>query len=161
MPEKKRVLFVCMGNICRSPAGEGVMKHQVRERGIEDEYEIDSAGTIGYHEGEHADPRMTQAAGNRGYQLTSKARRISARDFDRFDLIVAMDRENLRDILLLDKKREHRDKIKLFCHFIPGCETEDVPDPYFGGGQGFEMVLDMVEKGCENIIEYLENGKRP
>ena len=154
--EPIKVLFVCMGNICRSPSGEGVFKHYVDEQGLNAQFQIDSAGTIGYHAGSPADERMTIAAERRGYQLLSIARQVKDADLDSFDLIVAMDADNLRDL-------EHlaggpRDDIRLLGSFLPGVTGNDdapsVPDPYYGGAAGFEQVLDMIEHACPGILEH-------
>ena len=155
MAEKKRVLFVCLGNICRSPVGEAVMKKMVAERRLDDLIEVDSAGTIDYHAGELPDPRMREAAARRGYAMESRARKVSRKDLEQFDLIVAMDESNLADLQLLDPYERFRDKLRLLCDFIPGCELREVPDPYYGGREGFEHVIDLIERGCTEIIEYL------
>ncbi len=154
MPERdlRRVLFVCLGNICRSPTAEGVMRRLVIERGLERQVHVDSAGTIRYHVGEPADPRMRNAATRRGYRLTSISRQFTTDDFDRFDLIVAMDRGNLHDIRSLEARP--RDQVKLFSEFLPEGFPPDVPDPYLGEA-GFDRALDIIERGCPAILEYL------
>ncbi|MEM7050911.1 MAG: low molecular weight protein-tyrosine-phosphatase [Acidobacteriota bacterium] len=148
-----RVLFVCMGNICRSPTAEGVLRHLIRDRGLEERVEVDSAGTIGYHSGEAADPRMRQAAERRGYPLESRARQVAAEDFERFDLIVAMDRDNLEDLHELEV--EGRAELKLLSDFLPNGSPKDVPDPYYGGDHGFEEVLDLIESASPALLDYL------
>ena len=148
----RRVLFVCWGNICRSPTAEGVMQALIAEHDLEDEIQVDSAGTISYHAGEPADPRMRDAAARRGYELTSISREITEQDFHRFDLIVAMDRKNRRDILAL--ARQPYDHVKLFSEFLPDDFPTDVPDPYLGEA-GFERTLDIIEHGCPAILEAL------
>lgn len=158
---KTRVLFVCMGNICRSPSGEAVLRRLVREQGLEERFEIDSAGTIGYHVGEPADPRMRRHGARRGYDLDSISRQVRRRDFDDFDLILAMDRDNLRDLQSLARDEAQREKIRLFCSYLPEEGVEDVPDPYFGGDEGFERVLDLIERGCERLIEAHRDGHPP
>jgi protein-tyrosine phosphatase len=146
-----RVLFVCLGNICRSPTAEGVMRRLVRERGLEDEIEIDSAGTGGWHVGSPPDARATGAAARRGTELSGAARRFDPRrDFDRFDLILAMDAENRRDLLALAPDDESRSKVRMF---RPG--GLDVPDPYYGGEDGFEEVLDLVEEAARGLLDEL------
>ncbi len=155
---KRKILFVCMGNICRSPAGEGVFRKVVADRGLAHAIDVDSAGTIGYHTGEPPDPRMRKAASRRGYRLDSLARQIQPRDLDRFDLIIAMDRDNLRDIRSMDPSKRHREKIHLLCDFVPDCPTQDVPDPYYGGTAGFEAVLDLIEQAAEGILYHLQTG---
>jgi protein-tyrosine phosphatase len=148
-----RVLFVCLGNICRSPTAEGVMRRLVRERGLEDEIEIDSAGTGGWHVGSPPYARATEAAARRGTELSGAARRFDPRrDFDRFDLILAMDAENRRDLLALAPDEEARSKVRLF---RPG--DLDVPDPYYGGEDGFEEVLDLVDEAARGLLDELRH----
>ena len=150
----KSVLFVCLGNICRSPTGEGILQHVVIERGIANQFEIDSAGTGGYHIGHRADVRMREHALRRGYDLTSLARKITSADLDKFDLVIPMDRENLQDIRRLSD--EPSAEIKLLSEFLDDNWPTDVPDPYFGGADGFEYVVDMIEAACPKIVEYLQ-----
>ena len=146
-----RILFVCLGNICRSPTAEGVMRRLVSEHGLEGEIEIDSAGTGGWHVGAPPDTRATEAARRRGTELSSSARRFDPqRDFDRFDLILAMDAENRRDLLALAPDDEARAKVRMF---LPG--GADVPDPYYGGADGFEEVLDLVEDAAWALLQEL------
>src|SRR3954469_4505609 len=146
-----RVLFVCLGNICRSPTAEGVMRRLVAEQGLEDEVEIDSAGTGGWHVGAAADQRPTEGARRRGPPLRGAARAFDpATDFDRFDLILAMDAENRRDLLALAPDDDARAKVRMF---LPG--DRDVPDPYYGGDDGFERVLDLVEEAAESLLREL------
>ena len=154
---QKRVLFVCMGNICRSPTGEGVLRKLVSEAGLEPSIDVESAGTIGYHVGELPDPRMREAARQRGYSLDSRARQFGREDFESFDLIVAMDRHNLADIHALDVDGAHRDQVRLLSDFLPENDEwpTDVPDPYYGGPAGFEKVLDMIEAAGEGILSEL------
>jgi protein-tyrosine phosphatase len=151
-----RVLFVCMGNICRSPTAEGVFRRLVRDEGLEDEIEIDSAGTGGWHVGEPPDARATDAARRRGIELGGAARQFSPGDFDRFDLILAMDEENRRQLLNAAPDEEARAKVRLFREFDPasnGGGDLDVPDPYFGGEQGFEHVLDLVDAAAHGLLD--------
>ncbi len=148
----RRVLFVCLGNICRSPTAEGVMQQMALERGLEEQIHADSAGTIRYHAGEPADLRMRDTAARRGYTLRSISRQFTPEDFDRFDLIVAMDRDNLRDIRSLEL--ESHDHVKLFSEFLPDGFPADVPDPYLGEA-GFDRALDIIEYGCPAILQYL------
>jgi protein-tyrosine phosphatase len=154
----KRVLFVCMGNICRSPTGEGVLRKLASDAGLADAIAVESAGTIGYHVGELPDPRMREAASGRGYALGSRARQFDRADFDRFDLIVAMDRHNLADIQALDTTGDHRGKVRLLSDFLdrPDDWPVDVPDPYYGGPAGFQKVLDMIEAASSQILTELE-----
>lgn len=153
-PNKTGVLFVCMGNICRSPAGEGVFKAYVEAQGMADAVDIDSAGTIGYHAGNPADARMRRAAAARGYDLTSVARQVTITDFSRFDLVVAMDRDNVQSIHRM--MRGLPEQVCLLGSFLPGERgkvSPDVPDPYYGGADGFEGVLDMIEAACPAMLE--------
>lgn len=152
MSNSKSVLFVCLGNICRSPTGEGVLQYLVDERGISDDIFIDSAGTIGYHAGNPADSRMRKHAKQRGYNLQSRSRKIIVEDFERFDLVIAMDRQNRTDVLSL---KEDAENVYLLSEFLDDSWPADVPDPYYGGAQGFETVLDMIEAACPNILERL------
>jgi len=146
----KSVLFVCMGNICRSPTAEGVFRKLVSEAGRHSDFEIDSAGTIGYHAGDRADRRMRAAAADRGYQLDSIARRIEVADFDRFDLIVAMDNANFRDVSAMAPESEAR--IVRMCDYCEEHEETEVPDPYYGGEAGFQKVIDILEDACSNLL---------
>ena len=152
----KSILFVCLGNICRSPTGEGVMQHLVEERGIESEISIDSAGTIGYHTGHGADDRMQAAAQKRGYDLQSRSRKITPRDLETFDLVIAMDRENYQDIQQVHQSPTAT--VKLLSDWLGDEWPSDVPDPYYGGDEGFEYVLDMIEAACPLILDELISG---
>lgn len=150
-----KVLFVCMGNICRSPTAEGVFTHLVEQQGTRERFLIDSAGTHAYHVGEQPDTRAQQTARQRGIDLSYiRARKFSHNDFDMFDHILAMDIDNF-EILLDACPPEHRDKIKLFLDYAPQREERDVPDPYYGGQNGFEHVFDLVEdasRGFYNTV---------
>ena len=146
----KSVLFVCMGNICRSPTAESVFRKLVSEAGRHSDFEIDSAGTIGYHTGDRADRRMRAAAADRGYQLDSIARRIEVADFDRFDLIVTMDNANFRDVSAMAPGSEAR--IVRMCDYCEEHEETEVPDPYYGGAAGFQKVIDILEDACSNLL---------
>ncbi len=153
-----KILFVCLGNICRSPAAEGVFKDLVNKEGASERYEIDSAGTYGGHAGEGADPRMQQAARARGYRLTSLSRRLREEDFERFDRIVVMDDSNYDAVHRMAPSRAAAEKIYRmveFCRSHP--EATHVPDPYYDGAKGFERVLDLLEDACEGLFEELEN----
>jgi len=155
--EKVSVLFVCMGNICRSPTAEGVFRHFVAQAGIADAVEIDSAGTHAYHVNEPPDRRAQAAAERRGFSMSEiRARRVRADDFERFDYIIAMDRDNLA--MLTDQSdAQHHGKIRLFLEFSSAHEDE-VPDPYYGGAAGFERVLDLVEDASRGLIETLRKA---
>ena len=156
-PAKKRVLFVCMGNICRSPTGEGVMQSVVERTKSDIAIEVDSAGTIGYHSGNPADSRMRKAASQRGYQLESISREVSKADLDSFDLVIAMDRDNLADLNALHGSPNA--DVRLLSDFLDDSWPVDVPDPYYGGAQGFEEVLDMIEAACPEILRELHPDK--
>ena len=148
-----RVLFVCMGNICRSPTAEGVLRAAAEARGLDGAIDVDSAGTISYHAGEPPDARMRAAAAARGYQLGGRSRPVTRDDFETFDWIVAMDRDNLRD--LEDAADGGSARLVLFSRFLPNGRPTDVPDPYYGGADGFEVVLDLVEVGCEGLLDEI------
>ncbi|HEV3000812.1 MAG TPA: low molecular weight protein-tyrosine-phosphatase [Solirubrobacteraceae bacterium] len=151
-----RLLFVCLGNICRSPTAEGVMRKLVAEAGLEDRVDIDSAGTGGWHVGSGPDQRAAEASRRRGIPLGGCARRVERADFERFDLILAMDRENLRDLRALAPDRAAARKVRLLREFDPasnGAPDLDVPDPYYGGPHGFERVLDLVEAACRGLLD--------
>jgi protein-tyrosine phosphatase len=146
-----------MGNICRSPAAEGVMQHLLNQNGCSDRIAVDSAGTIGYHAGKRADPRMQQAAQKRGYQLQSRARKITHNDLDEFDLVIAMDRSNHAEIRALHS--DPKADVRMLSEFLSENWPQDVPDPYYGGANGFETVLDMIESACPGILDHLNERK--
>jgi protein-tyrosine phosphatase len=153
-----RLLFVCLGNICRSPTAEGAMRTLVREAGLEDRIELDSAGTGGWHVGSAPDERATAAAADRGVVLEGAARRVRLEDFDDFDLILAMDSANLSDLRQLAPDGAGRAKVHLLREFDPasdGTEDLDVPDPYYGDGDGFERVLDDVQAACAGLLAQI------
>ena len=142
-----------MGNICRSPTAEGVMRHLLREHGLEGEIEIDSAGTGGWHAGDPPDARATEAARRRGIVLEGAARKVRPADFSDYDLLLAADRENLADLRALAPSDEARAKVRLLREFDPASSGDlDVPDPYYGGPDGFERVLDVVQAGCRGLL---------
>lgn len=148
-----RVLLVCMGNICRSPTAEGVLRQFIKINGLGSDVEVDSAGTHGYHAGEAPDPRTQRAASVRGYNLSQlRARKVARQDLDYFDLILAMDKTNL-DNLKRMASPEQQEKIRLFMEFAANFEDDEVPDPYYGLGHGFDLVLDMVEDGAQGLID--------
>jgi len=151
--QRTRILFVCMGNICRSPTAEGVARELARRRGLEEHFEFDSAGTHGYHVGHPPDRRAQAAAAKRGYDLSKlRARQVNEFDFVRFDRILAMDRDNLT---LLEQACpvEHHGKLGLFLEYASRREIDEVPDPYYGGPEGFEIVLDLVEETVAGLLE--------
>ncbi|WP_395398920.1 low molecular weight protein-tyrosine-phosphatase [Pseudoduganella sp. UC29_106] len=157
MPQSKTsILFVCMGNICRSPTAEGVFRHRAEAAGLE--LHIDSAGTHAYHIGEAPDARSTRHAAQRGYDLsTQRARKVAAADFERFDHVLAMDHENL-EILLRSCPPQYRHKVGLFMRYATRSSSEIVPDPYYGGAQGFDMVLDYIEDAADGLIAVLRQA---
>jgi low molecular weight protein-tyrosine phosphatase len=156
--EKTSVLFVCMGNICRSPTAEGVFRHFVDEADLGDSIEVDSAGTHAYHTDEPADRRASAAAERRGYSLADiRARRVHEKDFETFDYIMAMDRDNLAS-LTEQADAEHHRKIRLFLEFA-SAHQDEVPDPYYGGAAGFERVLDLIEDASRGLLGTLQKNR--
>jgi protein-tyrosine phosphatase len=150
-----KVLFVCMGNICRSPTAEGVFAKLVHEEGLTEVIEIDSAGTHAYHVGEPPDSRAQRSALQRGIDISLlRARRARAEDFDYFDYVLAMDEDNYQHLLQMCPD-EHQEKLQLFLDFAPHLEYREVPDPYYGGGRGFEVVLDMVEHAANGLLQHI------
>jgi len=159
MEETCHVLFVCLGNICRSPAGENIFRHQVTESGLSDCITCDSAGTAGYHIGKSPDARMTKAMRHRGYQVTGGARQFAPDDFNRFDLILTMDDDNYRDIISQARSNDQRKRVRCFTDFCTEHEETEVPDPYYGGDEGFEFVADLIEDGSAGIIAHLRKTR--
>ena len=150
-----RVLFVCMGNICRSPTAEGVFVTLLRQHGLYDRIYVDSAGTHAYHVGSPPDPRACSAAFKRGIDLSAqRARRIEEADFDLFDYILVMDRDNLE---LVEKRcpPERLDRVQLLLRYAPHVGVDEVPDPYYGGAAGFERVLDMIEAASQGLLQRI------
>ena len=146
------VLFVCLGNICRSPTAEGVFRHKVRLAGLENRIHIDSAGTGAWHVGNPPDSRAQSVAAARGISMAGqRARKVRYEDFERFDYVLAMDRENLEDLRAMAPD-EHYDKIRLFLEFAEQRAETEVPDPYYGGPQGFEHVFDLVEEAADGLL---------
>ena len=159
-----RILFVCLGNICRSPTAEGVMRSLVAQAGLEDSIELDSAGTGAWHVGSPPDERATEAAGTRGVTLEGSARQVRATDFTDFDVLVAMDSANLRDLRALAHGDEERERVRLLREFDPasaGSGDLDVPDPYYGAGDGFAKVFDLVHSACEGLLSQIQAGEIP
>ncbi|MCZ6507381.1 MAG: low molecular weight phosphotyrosine protein phosphatase [Acidobacteria bacterium] len=155
----QRILFVCLGNICRSPAAEALLRHELAERCRDGSVEVDSAGTLSYHQGQPPDERMRQAAAERGYEIAGRSRPVVAQDFERFDLIVAMDRSNLSDLEAMAPAGGA--PIRLFSDFLPAGSPADVPDPFYGGPGGFDTVLDLLEEGCSRLISELPGDAGP
>jgi protein-tyrosine phosphatase len=154
--QKIKVLFVCMGNICRSPTAEGVFVSLLNERGLADQFEVDSAGTHAYHVGEGPDLRAQKAARDRGIELKHiRSRKISSEDFENFDHVLVMDSDNYADVLGVCPE-DQKQKVQHFLDYAPQFNTLEVPDPYYGGSYGFERVLDMVEAASEGFLEMLE-----
>jgi protein-tyrosine phosphatase len=157
-PATRRVLMVCMGNICRSPTAEAVLRHKLTEAGLTAAVVVDSAGTHGYHIGAPPDERAQAHARRRGYALDSlRARAVAPEDFLRFDLILAMDDENLRHLQRICPA-EHRSRLALLSSHAPPGSRRDVPDPYYGREAGFEEVLDLVEAACDGLVTRLRSG---
>lgn len=150
-----RLLFVCLGNICRSPSAENIMNHLIQQRQLGEQVLCDSAGTAGYHTGSPPDRRMAQAAKAQGIDLVGRARQVSPDDLARFDYILAMDRENYRDLLALDPAGQYGDRVRLMCDFCRRHPDQDVPDPYYGGPEGFQYVIDLLLDACEGLLDYV------
>ena len=155
---RTRVLFVCLGNICRSPLAEGVFLHLVREAGLADRFEVDSAGTGDWHVGERPDARATAVALRHGVLLPSRARQVTREDLDTFDHVLAMDRDNLRDLVRMARPGA-RAEIRLLRAHDPVRDGDDVPDPYYGGSSGFELVYDMVHRSCSALLDELRTRR--
>ena len=161
MAEKTRILFVCLGNIVRSPLAENMFRHLAAQAGQAGCYEVDSAGTGAWHIGESPDSRMRGVAAQRGLVYDGLARQFTARDFDHFDLIVAMDQDNRANLIYHARSQADKDKIHLMRKFDPqGSPRAEVPDPYYGGQRGFEEVFEIVERSCRGLLESLSNNMR-
>lgn len=153
--ETIRVLFVCMGNICRSPTAQGVFQRMIEQTGLMQQIKIDSAGTHAYHIGNPPDPRALAVASRRGIDLSPlRARRVKAGDFEAYDYILAMDQDNLNALRMVCPPEQNY-KLRLFLDFAPDLKLRDVPDPYYGGATGFEQVLDLVEAASEGLLRHL------
>ena len=153
----KRILFVCLGNICRSCTAEEIMRTVLRREGMDQVVEVDSAGLIGYHQGEQADPRMRAHASRRGYHITHLSRKVRMTDFYDFDLIIGMDDSNISGLRDLAPSIEEEAKIHRMTEYCVNKVVDHVPDPYYGGAQGFENVIDILEDACEGLLETLRN----
>ena len=150
-----KVLFVCLGNICRSPTAEAVFSKLAAEKGVMSQLEVDSAGTNGFHIGQSPDPRSIQYAAKRGIDLTPlRGRQIERADFDHFDYVIAMDNENVRQLTALCPASK-QGKISLLLAYADRCNYREVPDPYYGGAREFELVLDLIEAGCRGLFDQL------
>ena len=153
----KKILFVCLGNICRSPAAQGIMQTFIDNQGLQNDFELDSAGLYGGHAGELPDSRMRQHARYRGYNLNHRSRPVHSSDFQDFDLIVAMDDSNYSRLKSMAPTIEDENKIVRMIDYVKGYpQYHSVPDPYYEGSEGFEIVLDLLEDGCKNLIESLK-----
>jgi len=151
-----KVLFVCTGNICRSPTAEGVFLSSAKAAGLARHVRADSAGTTGYHRGERPDPRAAAAARRRGYDLSRlRARQVAPRDFEEFDYLVAMDASHVA-WLRSNSPVEHRHKVRLLLDFAPHLEHREVPDPYYGANEGFELVLDLIEQATRGLLDQIQ-----
>ena len=153
----KKILFVCLGNICRSPAAEGIFKRKIKDRGLENLFVVDSAGTGGWHVGNLADPRMRETASSRGIDLTSRSRKIEENDLYEFDYILVMDKDNLHAVQSLVPNESHpaTSKIKLILSYSKNSQLDEVPDPYYGGQHGFEKVLDLLDDAIDGLLDSL------
>ncbi|MCJ7715318.1 MAG: low molecular weight phosphotyrosine protein phosphatase [Anaerolineales bacterium] len=157
-----RICFVCQGNIIRSPLAKNILLQLVDKKGIQDKYEVDSAGTIAYHVGDRPDRRMREVAADRGVVYSGRARQFSKDDFERFDLIIAMDKENKRSLLSWAISSDQENKIHMMREFDPqGGANLDVPDPFYGGPDGFITTFEIVNRSCEGLIEELEGELSP
>lgn len=156
-PTMHRILFVCMGNICRSPLAENVFRHKAQQRGVADRFMIDSAGTGGWHAGEAPDARMSRVAVARGIRMSGTARQVRDQDFAAFDLLICMDRENAEDLL---ERGAPPEKVRLLLECDPNADCREVPDPYYGGADGFERVFALVDSACEALLDELAGVRR-
>lgn len=157
----KKILFVCLGNICRSSTAEGVMLHLIKEAGLEKEFVIDSAGILSYHQGELPDSRMRAHAARRGYQLVHRSRPVRTEDFYNFDLIIGMDDRNIDDLKEKAPSTEEWKKIHRMTEYCTRIPADHVPDPYYGGAEGFEYVLDVLEDACAGLLTSLTQVTDP
>ncbi len=151
-----KICFVCLGNICRSPTAEGIFQHLVNERGLQPYFYVDSSGTSAYHIGEPANSKSQKVANEHGVQLNSRARKFVAADLDEFDLILAMDHENYDNINGLDNDGSRAEKVLMMREFDPQPDSKAVPDPYYGGMDGFQNVFDVLKRSCETLLDELE-----
>ena len=151
-----RVLFVCMGNICRSPAAEIIFHQMIERAGLAEKFNIDSAGTIGMHQGNAPDPRMRRALRERGYTVFGAARKITPADLQDFDLILVMDDDNEAHVRAADRQRMHGSKIRKLTSYLRHHQADEVPDPYYGGDEGFSHVIDLLEDACAGLLTTLE-----
>ncbi len=156
-----KILFVCLGNICRSPSAEGIMNHLIQHRQMGSEISCDSAGTSSYHIGSPPDSRMIKAASRQGISLSGQARQFQRQDFEAFDLILAMDRQNYDDIIRLGPSGQHAHQVRLMCEFCRHHDEKDVPDPYyFRDLEGFDYVINLLQDACEGLLEHLISERK-
>jgi len=151
-----KILFVCLGNICRSPTAENIMNHLIGQANLHSEIICDSAGTSRYHIGSVPDVRMTSAVLKRGIPMNGTARQFKATDFQQFNLILAMDRQNYQDILDLDRQGLYKDKVRMMCDYTRQSTLKEVPDPYYGGQEGFERVIDLLLDACGGLLDEVK-----
>lgn len=155
----KRILFVCLGNICRSSSAEEIMRTLIEKKGLEKEIEVDSAGILSYHQGELPDSRMRMHAARRGYHLTHRSRPVRTEDFYNFDMIIGMDDRNIQDLIERAPDLETEKKIHRMTDYCRTKVVDYVPDPYYGGAQGFENVLDILEDACAGLLDAITSFK--
>lgn len=158
--QKTKILFVCLGNICRSPMAEGVFNHILKRDGLEDQFVVDSAGLHDYHEGDLPDRRMRKHASKRGYKLTHRSRPVLLEDFDNFDMLIGMDEQNILGLQRIAETPEHNGKIYRMTDYLQEIKADEVPDPYYGGAAGFEYVIDLLEDACEGLLKELTYDKK-
>ncbi len=152
---RKSILFVCLGNICRSPAAEGIFRQLVAQRHLERDFFIDSAGIGSWHIGDLPDARMRRCGARHGYTFDSRARQLSSDDFDQFDYIIGMDYDNLRDIKAKARRAEDEKKVLLMADFLRHHDSATIPDPYYGGDRDFDHVVELLEDACESLLDWL------
>ncbi len=154
----KKVLFVCLGNICRSPAAEGIFNKMIKDDGLSDKVKCDSAGTINSHQGEPADKRMIDHAKERGYQVSGKARQFDRYvDFDEFDYIIGMDKNNCATLKAMDAKKQYQSKLMEMAEFSTNPEIDQIPDPYYGDEDGFDHTLNLLEDACQRLVVRIKS----
>lgn len=152
-----KVLFVCLGNICRSPAAEAVLQKMLEDEGLADEVHVASAGTSGYHDGELPDPRMRQHGSKRNYTLDSISQKFLPKHFEEYDVIITMDHSNYRNVTIQADNDQQKAKVKPLSHYCCEYSITEVPDPYFGGEEGFEYVFDLLEDACTEIVRRIKS----
>lgn len=155
----KRVLFVCLGNIIRSPLAEHLFRQRVEQDGQSSAFQADSAGTAAWHVGEAPDPRMRKTAEGHGLSYSGQARQVHSEDFEQFDLIIAMDSSNFKNLLELAENEQQRNKVRLMREYDPQADDMDVPDPYYGGADGFEETFEIVRRSVDGLFEALQHGE--